>query len=209
LPAFQAPDRATLTQKEVPVAPEGPPTGLRRLSVAAGARFFNVDDTESAEALAVRYLLSPRETRWGSFSVELGGQLPQDTSGSFRQRQGSFYQASVDSISEADFSLVDEFSVDPDRVIAPYLGLGLSVARITDRFDIQPPPVPATGPSLFRTTSWSPFVTLGLRIFPASIFSLRLDVSFVDFANAFDAQGQHIDLRLSGWMLRPMIQVRL
>jgi hypothetical protein len=177
--------------------------------VVAGAAFFNVSDTESAEALALRYLLSPKETPWGTFSLEAGGQLPHDTSNSFRLQQGSFYQASVQSISEADLSLHDEFSVDPDHVIAPYVGLGVSVARITDEFEIQPPPVPAIEPPLFRNTAWGPFITFGLRLFPRSLISLRFDITYVDYANSFNAAGQHVDLRLSGWMFRPMVQIRL
>ena len=57
--------------------------------------------------------------------------------------------------------------------------------------------------------AFSPLFRLGLAFFPDHLVSARIDAAYVGYANTITAGGQTYDLGFSGWMVRPMVQVRL
>jgi hypothetical protein len=177
------------------------------LSVAAGPAIFqgNHGGAETAPSINVRLRSAP-------WSVEVGGNLPHTTDTNFERIQqsinGPTYTAFVTAIAEAHIAVHWEVPHGQQDVIVPDLGFGVSALQISDEIDIvnsQFLPFNQTLPQ--SKTAFSPLFEMGLHFFSEHLISASIDFAYVSYPNV-PSYGTSFDLSLTGWMIRPMLQVK-
>jgi hypothetical protein len=179
--------------------------------------------TDVAPEVALRIM--PFDTsRWG---WELGGILPHGVSGaldSTNQTQGTTaYDARLSSCYEIHAAGIHSLPHGDQNWAVPEIGLGLSFLHVSNDLHNQTP-VSWTyqfGGQTYTYNSqiaqsatderWSvsPFVRLGVVLFPQSLVSLRVGMAYIDYANTAKGLAQTFDLGLQGVMLEELVQVRL
>lgn len=149
--------------------------------------------------------------RW---SWEVWANPPHETSGNFQNAdptiQGTLYRTRVLSLAEWQLSAHYQLPHGAQNWIIPELGFGVSMAQVQSEVKV----FSDTGTLLevaprARNTSFSPLFQMGVTLLAHQLVSLRFDAAYVSYANTFTSGNNLFDLGFSGWLLRPMAQVRI
>jgi hypothetical protein len=175
---------------------------------------------------------SPRSS-WGGqrpgegWALEIAGILPHQVSGAFdtaSQSVGSTaYQAQLSSFYEIHVAGVHALPGGNQDWAVPEIGLGLSLTHMTDNIQSVTPATYSfqSGGQTYTYTdnvwqegtaeiwSLSPYLHLGVVLFPKSLLSIRLGVAYAGYSNTAHGLGQTFDLGLTGVTFEEMLQLRL
>lgn len=176
----------------------------RRLTLLGGPSFFFVGSGKHvAPALALRYAIRPQ------WSLEVGGNLPQNSEEKFREIQrfsgGQDWRARVGALSEIHATGHYTLPHGAQENVVPDIGFGFALLNVTEEIKRSPTFLQKST----HKTAFSPLVRLGLALFGWSPLSVRLDAAYVTYPMSADEGGESFDLDLSGWEFRALVQVRL
>jgi hypothetical protein len=177
---------------------------IDHLSIAAGPAIlmFNGLGSPALAGVDLRYMLG-REAPW---FVEAGVILPNTVSGKAIRIDNT--TAAVGSFSEAHIAAHYQWPLWP--LLSFDAGFGVSASVIKTNFDTVPLAISSLAGSADESKiSFSPLFQAGLTLLPRSRISLSFDAAYVSYANTVSSRGAMFDLGLTGWMLRPTIQIRL
>ncbi len=189
------------------------PWSRNRLSILGGGMIFASKHRTVGSSVNIRIGLDDPIKERPSWAIELGGSFPHDVSGDWRSLQqvinGNTFTVWLASIAEAHIAAHWEVPHGQQEIVVPDLGFGVSALHIHDKIHIESP----LNFVIFQTieeskTSFSPLFQCGLHFFPEHRISLSFDAAYVSYANV-PSYGASFDLGLTGWLLRPMLQIRI
>jgi len=204
---------AKMGSLELPVSSPEPSQGKRffgRFRFIGGPTFlFMQKQTYVSAGGAVRYAFSP------TWSLEGGGFFQKDADLDFRRVEkglpdGSDFRARVESLNEFHVAVHCRLPFGNFRWVVPEAGFGVSVLGIRNVIEKNNPRgFPAFQRASPYTISTSPVILLGAYSLDGSPVSLGLEVGYASYHNTPESWDEAFDLRLSGFIVRPTLVVRL
>jgi hypothetical protein len=169
-------------------------------------------------ALAARYQLSSSEfgipsstLRTPHWLLEVGGVFPNNVSGYASDQSNpnvpggpSSVRGSVGSYAEAHAAAIIRYALTGR--VGVEAGVGVSMARVRNDFSRQFPDITLTNSSV--DTLWSPLGLIGFEVKLWKGLACGVDIMYVSYSNKPASGGQTLDLGVSGFMVRPMVEAR-
>src|SRR5258708_6755838 len=152
-----------------------------------------------------------------NFLVEVGGVLPHPVSGYASDSVGTMsspfndsYTARVQSFAETHLALLYPLVQTPRLMLDG--GAGISIALVddhTDHLTASRFAVPQTISTDHHKVLPAPLVLVGVRATLTERLSVRVEASYVHYANQDSVNAQSFELSVSGFLINPMLQIRL